>query len=106
MSTPQFHTDPLSSTQGPHLFSTQNLSVQHRKPLSLTPESLSSKPKIPQFNTLLSSTPKTPEFNTKNSSVQHQKASPKNSQKARKPENFQGYATNEEIVHPYNLFMF
>ena len=60
MSTPQFHTDPLSSTQGPHLFSTQNLSVQHRKLLSLTPESLSSTPKIPQFN-------------TKNSSIQHQK---------------------------------
>ena len=63
MSTPQFHTDPLSSTQGPHLFSTQNLSVQHRKPLSLTPESLSSTPKIPQFNTKKphTKTPKRPE---------------------------------------------
>ena len=36
-STPQFHTDPLSSTQGPHIFSTQNPSVQHQKPLSSTP---------------------------------------------------------------------
>ena len=36
MSTPQFHTDPLSSTQGPHLFSTQNLSVPHQKYLSST----------------------------------------------------------------------
>ena len=39
-STPQFHTDPLSSqigsTQGPHLFSTQNPSIQHQKPLSST----------------------------------------------------------------------
>ena len=31
--TPHFHTDPLSLTQGQHLFSTQNPSVQHRKPV-------------------------------------------------------------------------
>ena len=37
--TPQFSTDPLSTTQGPHLFSTQNPSVQHQKPLSPTPKS-------------------------------------------------------------------
>ena len=74
MSTPQFHTDPLSSThrfhKGPHLFSTQNPSVPHQKPLSSTPESLSSTQKTlgstpPQFNILLSSKPKTPQFNTK-----------------------------------------
>ena len=34
--TPQFSTDPLSTTQGPHLFSTQNPSVQHQKPFSPT----------------------------------------------------------------------
>ena len=28
--THQFHTDPLSSTQGPRLFNTQNPSIQHR----------------------------------------------------------------------------
>ena len=42
-----------SSTQAPHLFSTQNSSVQHQKPLSLTP--------------------KTPLFHAKNPSVQHLK---------------------------------
>ena len=36
MSTFQFHTDPLSLTQGPHLLSTQNPSVKHQKPLSST----------------------------------------------------------------------
>ena len=53
LSTPQFHKDLLSSTQGSHLFSTQNPSVQQQK--------------------LLSSTPKTPQLNTKNPSVQHRK---------------------------------
>ena len=48
----------VGSTQGPHLFSTQNLSVEHQKLLSSTPKSLSSTPKP------LSSTPKTPHFNT------------------------------------------
>ena len=44
----------ISSTQGPHIFRTQNPSVQHQKPLSSTPKSLSSTPKTSQFN------PKTP----------------------------------------------
>ena len=35
----------IGSTQGPRLFSTQNLSVQHLKPVSSTP-------KPPQFNTV------------------------------------------------------
>ena len=83
MSTPQLHTDPLSSThrfhKGPHLFSTQNPSIQHQKPLSSTSKFLSSTPKTPQFHTknpsvplLLSSTPKTPQFQIKNPSVKHQ----------------------------------
>ena len=85
-STPQFHTDSLSLTQGPRLISTQDPSVQHRKPLSSTPKSLSSTQKTPlfntqtpsvshqnplsvtsktlQFHTPLSSTPKTPQFHT------------------------------------------
>ena len=54
----------MSSTQGPHIFSTQNPSVQHQKPLSSTM-------KTRQFNRPLGLTPKTPQFNTK-------KASPKN----------------------------
>ena len=57
-STPQFHTDPLSShigsTQGPHLFSTQNPSIQHQKPLSSTHLSVQH---TRQFNTPVSSTP-------------------------------------------------
>ena len=48
----------IGSRQGPHLFSTQNISVQHQKPLSLIPK-------------LLSSTPKTPQFHTETPSVQH-----------------------------------
>ena len=76
----------IGSTQGPHLFSTQNPSVQRQKPLS-------SAPKPPKFHTPLSFTPK--------------KASPKNSQKPKKaiePENFQGYAPNEELDHVRLLF--
>ena len=44
LSTPQFHTDPLSST---HKFNRRNTSFQN-------PKSLSSTRKIPQFNTPLS----------------------------------------------------
>ena len=55
---PQFPTHPFSLKQGSHHFSTQNLSVQHQKPLSSTP-------KIPQFNK------KIPHFHIKNPSVQH-----------------------------------
>ena len=44
MSTPQFNTDPLSSTQGPHLLSIPNSPLKQQKPLSSTPE-------ISQFNT-------------------------------------------------------
>ena len=39
----------IGSTQGPHLFSTENLSVPHQEPLSLTPKS-------PQFETPLRQT--------------------------------------------------
>ena len=52
---PQFNT-PLSSTpqfntKGPLVFSPQNPSVPHSKPLSSTQEPLSSTPKSPQFHT-------------------------------------------------------
>ena len=60
-STPQFNTEPLSST---HRFSTRTTPFQH-------PKSLNSTPKTHQFNTPFSSTPKTSQFNTKNPSVQH-----------------------------------
>ena len=57
LSSPQFHTDPslkhISSTQGPHLFSTQKSSVQHQKLLSSTHPSA---PNTPYFHTPLSST--------------------------------------------------
>ena len=62
LSTPQFHTDPPSST---NRFHTRTTPFQHPKSLSSTPKtpllntkSLSSTPKTPQFNTPLSSTPK------------------------------------------------
>ena len=47
-STPQFHTDPLSST---HRFNTRTTPFQH-------PKFLSSTPKTPQFHLPLSCTPK------------------------------------------------
>ena len=52
----------IGSTQRPHLFSTQNPSVLHQKPLSSTP-------KPPQFHTKNSSVPHTAQFHTKNPSV-------------------------------------
>ena len=66
-------TPPQFNTRGPLVFSSQNSSVPHQKPLSSTP-------KTPQFHTKnpsvqhkpLSSTPKTPQFNTP-PSVPHQK---------------------------------
>ena len=51
----------VGSIQGPHLFSTRNLSVPHQKLLSSTP-------KLPHFNTPFSSTPKLPQFQTQNPS--------------------------------------
>ena len=66
LSSPQFHTDPslkhISSTQGPHLFSTQNLSVQNLKALSLTPKTPQFHATIPQFYTKNLSVPHTPQF--------------------------------------------
>ena len=72
---PQFHTDSQSSTQGPHLFSTQNpsvqhtlqfhtknFSVQHQKPFSST-HSLVPHRKLISSNPF-SSTPKTPQLHT------------------------------------------
>ena len=47
----------IGSTQGPHLFNTQNPSFQHQK-------TLVSPPSVPHQK-LLSSTSKTPQFNTK-----------------------------------------
>ena len=58
-STSHFHTDPLSSRQEPHLFSTQ---IQHKNP---------SVQQTTEFNTPLSSTTQNRQFNTKNPSVQH-----------------------------------
>ena len=60
-SSPQFHTDPLSST---HRLHTRTTPFQHPKSLSSTPMSLSSIPKTPQFHLPLSSTRKTPQLNT------------------------------------------
>ena len=81
MSTSQFHTDPLRSAQGPHLFSALNPSVQHEKPVSSTP-------KTPQFNNpsvqhiLQFNTP----FSSTQPSVQHQtgvtQKIPKNSKRS------------------------
>ena len=52
----------IGSTQGPHLFSTQNPSFQHQKPLSSTPKPLNStSPSVPHQKPL-SSTPKPPQF--------------------------------------------
>ena len=51
------------STQGPHLFSTQNLPVQHQKPLSSTHPSVQhQKPVSSTYQKPLSSTPKTEKF--------------------------------------------
>ena len=73
LSTPQFHTDLLSSI---HQFNTRTTPFQHQKSLRSTPKPLISTPKITQFNTslsftqkLLRSTPKTPQFNTTLSST-------------------------------------
>ena len=93
MTTPQFHTDPLSSThrfhtrttlfqhpnpsvhhQKKHSVQHQNPSVPHQKPVSTTSPSvphqrpLSSTPKILQCRTPLSFTPKTLQFNTQKKS--------------------------------------
>ena len=74
-STPQFHTDPLSST---HRFHTRTTPFQLPKSLSSTPkspqfntESLSSTPKIHQFHLYLSSTPKSPSSTPKTPSSTH-----------------------------------
>ena len=99
-STPQFHTDPLSST---HRFHIRTTPFSHAKSLSSTPKNPQFNTKIPQFHTTtpsvsplkpLSSTPlppqihtkniqfnskilqfhtKIPQFHTKNSSVPHRK---------------------------------
>ena len=50
MSTPQFYTDPLSST---NRFHTRTTPFQHPKSVSSTPKALSSTPKTPQFHPLL-----------------------------------------------------
>ena len=74
LSTHQFHTDPLSST---NRFHTRTTPFQ-QKPLSSTPKSLSSTqkplsstPKTTQFHTKDHSVPHNPLFHTKNPSVQH-----------------------------------
>ena len=74
MSTPQFHIDlsvqNIGSTQGPHLFSTQNSSVQTKTPQFDHPEFHTKHPSFPHRNPTvqhqkpLHSTPKTPQFNT------------------------------------------
>ena len=73
MSTPQFHTDPLSSK---HRFLTSTTPFQHPKSLSSTSKS-STHPSVPQqkplSSTPLSSTSESPQFNTKTPSFPHQK---------------------------------
>ena len=69
----------ISSIQGPHLFGSQNPSVQHQKPLSSTLKSLSSTLKTPKFSTPLISHQKplissNPSVQHQNPSVQYQKA--------------------------------
>ena len=75
-STPQFHSDPFSST---HRFHTRTTPFHHPNSLSSTPETsqfntknpsvphpkplITTRPSVPNQNTL-SSTPKTPQFNT------------------------------------------
>ena len=77
---PLSSTPPKFNTKGPLLFSPQNLSVPHQKPLSSTqpPQfhtrnpSVQHTPSVPHQKPF-SSTPKPPQFHTKNPSVPHQK---------------------------------
>ena len=71
-STPQFNTEPLSST---HRFSTRTTPFQHPKSLNSTPKTPQFNTKIPQFHTKNPSFPTPPQYHTKNPSVQHQNPS-------------------------------
>ena len=102
MRTHKLNTDPLSSTQGQHLFRSQNLLVRDAKCGSSTEkESVQQfrpfNTKNRQFNTPVSSTQKTV-CSTQKSVI----STPKKTKKSLSLKTFN--ATSEETVHAYDLF--